>query len=546
MASGHVPTVLRCLRRFLRSVPAAEDNTDAHLLERFVARRDESAFETILQRHGPMVLGVCRRLLRHTEDAEDAFQATFLILARKAAGLRRRELLGPWLYGVATRTATRARVELAKRRAREQRVIPRASEPPDDGPLWRDLRPVLDEEVGRLPERYRGAFVLCYLEGLTNKEAAKQLGCPEGTVLSRLAWARERLRARLTRRGVTLSAGAISAALAEGAAAAVPAELMTTTATAAVAVAAGRAVAATVPAQIAALTEEVLRTMWLTKMKVTVALALAVVVVGIGLGVVYPAPAQGEAQTPSQQAAPPEATATAAPQTGSSLPQPAGGTQPTQGKDPDPSQISVKGEKKSDVDVTKDLIPVLIEALRDKDDEIRAVAGQTLYQLGRKAVPALLPLLSGKDPELRRAAIRILGGMGEGLEEVVVALNRYFLDEKALAEALADQDDSIRVVAQAAVLRLGKVAVPTLVRMLEGKDRQLRGMAATVLGELGSKAREAVPALTRMFQEAKVQQERREILMAISRIVEPPQAGGQPPGPGRGKLPRGPGPSTLP
>src|SRR5262249_31616689 len=146
-------------------------------------------------------------------DAEDAFQATFLILVRKAGSLGRPELLGNWLYGVAYRTAARARAEATRRRFREVPLIDRdlpAKESTPDG-VWRDLRPVLDEEINRLPDKYRAPFVLCYLEGKTNEEAARQLGCPLGTVLSRLARARERLRLRLTSRGLTLSVGLLGA-----------------------------------------------------------------------------------------------------------------------------------------------------------------------------------------------------------------------------------------------------------------------------------------------------------------------------------------------
>src|SRR5262249_12574034 len=148
----------------------------------------------------------------------------------KAGSLGQRDRVGNWLYGVACRTAARARVEAARRRAREGQVVSRTETPPDDAPLWRDLRPVLDAEVSRLPNKYRAALVLCYLEGKTTQEAAQELGCPVGTVLSRLAWARERLRDRLTRRGLTLSAGVLAAALSEQALAApVPASLASTT-----------------------------------------------------------------------------------------------------------------------------------------------------------------------------------------------------------------------------------------------------------------------------------------------------------------------------
>jgi RNA polymerase sigma factor (sigma-70 family) len=516
MASGHVLPVLRCLRDFLRRGQSVDSDPDAQLLQRFVATRDELAFEALLRRHGPMVLGVCRRLLLHAEDAEDAFQATFLILARKAARLRRRELLGPWLYGVASRTAARARVDLARRRNREQQVVPREAEPPDDSLIWRDLRPVLDEEVGRLPERYRAAFVLCYLQGLTNKEAALTLGCPQGTVLSRLAWARARLRSRLTRRGVTLSAAAISSALLPRAAAAiVPAGLMTATTAAVVRRAAG--VVASGP--ITRLTEEVLRAMWMTKVKAIAVLALALAAVGIGLGVMWPAPAQGSPQPAVPQPTQPVAPAPAAagtPREGAQAPQ----DPRAKGKAATP----VVGKEQAREDVTRELIPVLIEALKDKDSQIFITAEQTLRKLGRPAVPAVIPLLSSKYPELRRSAIRILGGMGDGVDEAVAALNRHLLDEEALAEALRDRDGVVQTVAQDTVVRLGKAAVPALVRMVEGKDAHLRAMALDFLGAMGNKAVEAVPALTRVFQKAVVQEERRAALTAISRIVAPSQS----------------------
>src|SRR5262249_38351825 len=158
---------------------------------------------------------------------EDAFQAAFLVLARKAGAIARPESLANWLYGVAYRTAREARTRDAKRRARERERAEKPTVDPNNDLLWRDLRAVLDGEVRRLPDRDGAAFVLGYREGGTNEEAARLLGCPKGTVLSRLAWARQRLRDRLTRRGVTLSAaGAGAAFAAESLAAAVPAELV--------------------------------------------------------------------------------------------------------------------------------------------------------------------------------------------------------------------------------------------------------------------------------------------------------------------------------
>ena len=184
------------------------------LMERFVADADADAFARLVQRHGPTVLGVCRQILRQEHDAEDAFQATFLVLSRKASSIRAAEALPNWLYGVARRLAIRSKSAAARRQAREVALVepPPAPRAPDR--LAEDLAPVLHEEIGRLPDKYRIPFVLCYLDGKTNEEAAQQLGCPSGTVFSRLARARERLRGRLTRRGLALSTGVLTATLA--------------------------------------------------------------------------------------------------------------------------------------------------------------------------------------------------------------------------------------------------------------------------------------------------------------------------------------------
>jgi RNA polymerase sigma factor (sigma-70 family) len=186
---------------------------DNVLLERFTARRDEAAFTALVRRYGPLVLGICRRVLQHEQDAEDAFQAVFCVLARKAGTLRPGTAVGAWLYTVTYRIARKAKANQVRRHMRETDLPDLPA--PDHSPewLWRELRPVLDEEVSRLPERFRRPFVLCCLEGKTNEQAAAQLNCPLGTVLSRLARARERLRARLTRRGLTLSAEMLAVVL---------------------------------------------------------------------------------------------------------------------------------------------------------------------------------------------------------------------------------------------------------------------------------------------------------------------------------------------
>src|SRR6516164_7208194 len=206
MASPSATSVVRYLKGVVQSA-GLHNATDADLLGRIAASGDEIAFSTIVRRHGPMVFQVCRRRLHHWQDAEDAFQATFLVLARKASAIHRPDLLANWLYGVALRTTLKARASGFRRGQREAHVADLEDTPaPADAP-WQSLAPVLDEEVNRLPVKYRTPVVLCYLEGMTNEEAARRLGCAKGTLQSRLAWARRRLCSRLTARGLTFSAG---------------------------------------------------------------------------------------------------------------------------------------------------------------------------------------------------------------------------------------------------------------------------------------------------------------------------------------------------
>src|SRR5438132_981596 len=218
--------------------------SDGHLLDRFLARRDEAAFEALVRRHGPMVLGVCRRVLSNAHDADDAFQAVFLVLVRKAASIQPRDLVGNWLYGVAYRTALEARGILARRRAKERQVhaMPESAAPPveDDA----ELRRVLDEELSRLPDKYRVPIVLCDLGSRTRKQVAALLRIPEGTLSSRLATGREMLARRLKRRGLGVSAAALVAFLTQQASASVSAPLVVATVHAATLFAAGTTAAA--------------------------------------------------------------------------------------------------------------------------------------------------------------------------------------------------------------------------------------------------------------------------------------------------------------
>src|SRR5215471_5365302 len=208
-------------------VPDGAEMTDGRLLDSFIARKDEAAFAALVRRHGPMVFGVCRRVAGNYHDAEDAFQATFLVLARKAASVRPREGVANWLHGVALRTALKAKAMTAKRRVREKQVAEMPEPEAAQQDQWRDLQPLLDQELNGLPENYRLAILLCDLEGKTIKEAAQQLGWPQGSVAGRLARGRKLLAKRLANRGVVLSAGSLLAVVSKNAApAGVPKSLM--------------------------------------------------------------------------------------------------------------------------------------------------------------------------------------------------------------------------------------------------------------------------------------------------------------------------------
>jgi RNA polymerase sigma factor (sigma-70 family) len=299
----------------LRGAALRHDAADGDLLEAFVRGHDEAAFAALVRRHGPMVLGVCRRLLRHAQDAEDAFQATFLVLARKAAAVRPRGQVGNWLYGVARRTALEARRRNARRRGHEQAAMSTHPNSQDAADLWGDLQPLLDDELARLPDKYRTAVVLCDLEGRPRREAAQELRVPEGTLSSRLAGGRKLLAARLRQRGVELGAGALAVLLARQGTPAVPAALATATARVGVVTITGGTAA--VSAEVAALTAEVLRTMWITKYKWAAALLPAALVCGL----MWPSvsePARAEKPLPAvaQAPAPHPARAPAARQEG--------------------------------------------------------------------------------------------------------------------------------------------------------------------------------------------------------------------------------------
>lgn len=268
--AGSTNGIIHRVRHLLRHT---DTSPDAELLARFVADRDGEAFALLVRRHGPMVHGVCRRVLRNDADADDAFQATFLVLARRAGVVRPRSMLGNWLYGVAYRTALEAKRAAAVRRVRERRAAEMKTTAPATDSAEPDLREVLDRELAALSDEYRVAIVLCDLEGLSRKDAALRLAWTEGTLSGRLARARSLLAARLSRCGLSIPAAGLGV-LTGSASASVPVALVESTARIGVLVAAGEA-GAVASAPVAALTEGVMKAMLLTKLK-TMATALVV------------------------------------------------------------------------------------------------------------------------------------------------------------------------------------------------------------------------------------------------------------------------------
>ncbi len=391
--------VLEHLHQIL--APPGGDRTDGQLLARFVAARDEVSFAALVQRHGPMVLGVCRRLLRHAQDAEDCFQAAFLVLARKASTVKC-ESVGSWLYAVAYRTALEARAVNARRRRRERQVedMPHPEVLPSEAQDW---RPWLDYELNRLPEKYRAAIVACDLEGRSRKEAARQLGLAKGTVSSRLARGRRLLAKRLARHGLALSGGALAAALTEGAASAhVPAALVVSTAKAA----AGPLTA--VSTAVGILTKGVLKTMFLTKLKLAVGAVMIVTVFGAS-GLVYRAAGQSAPET----------------------------------KRSDGKPLSEVERLRRENELLKLNLEVVLEKVRAQEAELRALKDDNRL---RYRSMLLWERTTGKQLDVRQEAIKALPAIGdapkkERLQRAVDALEKAL---KELREQMKEPDSGKR------------------------------------------------------------------------------------------------------
>jgi RNA polymerase sigma factor (sigma-70 family) len=320
MANLQAGVLLRHIRKL-----ATGDSTvqvpDRQLLGQFAAQHDESAFSALIQRHGPMVLGVCRRVLNNAHDAEDAFQATFLILARKAAAIRQQESVSGWLYQVAYHTALKARVRSSRRAARERETTALPPADPLAEASWREVHALLDEELQRLPDRYRAPLVLCYLEGQTQEQAAAQLGWTKSTLRRRLEEGRQRLRQRLARRGLAPAAALATLLLTDPVPAALPPALAAATVRTAL------LPAAATPPPLAVLTEGVLATMNTTRLPIALLVLLTLGALAVTVGtLLQPAAAQRPNPSAGRQGPTPAASRTSGNKgAAAALPKPTGG-----------------------------------------------------------------------------------------------------------------------------------------------------------------------------------------------------------------------------
>jgi RNA polymerase sigma factor (sigma-70 family) len=383
MAQAQLNLALRHIRKLV-SAGQGKDLTDAQLLQLFIKNRDESAFAALVERHRRVVWSVCRRVLRHQQDAEDAFQATFLVLARNATSVRSGRAIGSWLYQVAYRIAGRAGAAMAKRRAREKEAGQDAPGRSHCEVAWRELQAVLQEELDRLPEKHRAPFVLCCLNGQSGAEAARQLGWTENTVKARLHQARKIMQQRLARRGITLAAVLCATALA-GPASATPAVLVRSTITKAVLCLENPAAPVLISARVAELMERASKTLFGMKAKLALLVLLAAGV--FALGAVLRA-CQSLAQAPDQTKAM------------------SGG-----GKPSGPALAEKKGSSPAPANPTK--------RVPDKDLTIR---GRVLTPAGKAAVKArvavlfwshLRPQLGQRMPTPAVLAEGRVGGQGE-------------------------------------------------------------------------------------------------------------------------------------
>jgi RNA polymerase sigma factor (sigma-70 family) len=494
MPRSPIGSVLSYIQRLVD--PGSATSTDRDLLTRFVSQRDETAFEALVRRHGPMVLAVCRRLLVDAEAADDAFQATFLVLVKKAAAVPCPERLAGWLHGVATRIAYKARHDRLRRQTLPLDFdIPAAEEPMDDV-MRRELAVILDEEVAQLPQTYQTPFVLCHLAGRSNEEAARELGCPLGTIYSRLARARELLRARLLRRGLVLSTGTLTMTLQSAPApAAVPAALLEQTVSAGRLLAAGQTLTAgVVSTQTLTFMEAALRAMYLAQVKWISVATMFIVVVGTSLGLAYRAlggAAAAPAAAPRVAAADPAAPPRPGPDSNDKLLQEIRTLQ---------DRLKVLQERqKLEGEIQK--IRAQVAALEGKGE---GKGGAVTYR--GQAVEHWLKQLRDCDPATRLSALRAMASIGEELGDDAPRVSVAITDILRTSGPVTILPERWPVVAVGPKKEVG----PKEAKAAEAEAESMRGLfaqatpaqvqfqAIEALAAIGPAANVAVPKLVAM------------------------------------------------
>jgi RNA polymerase sigma factor (sigma-70 family) len=508
VAENKLTSVLRHLRHVV--VRRCDGGLgDAQLLERFVARRDEAAFEVLVWRHGPMVFGVCRRVLGHRHDAEDALQATFLALARQAGTISKRASLASWLYKVAYRTALRARDQSRRHAAGPLPPEGVPDQPSDDPAAAGELRETLDEELNRLPEKYRTLLVLSYLQGLTNEEIAAQLGCPIGTIFTRLARGRAMLRSRLLRRGVALGAGGLAPEFGESATAALPAAFVRATVRGAALFAAGTgAVAGVTSPGALALAEGVLKMMAMNRLKAMAAALVLMTLLGTGAGLLASrtlAGTKGDAPADAPPVAAAPADAPAVPRKESLR---------YGGKTFDEWHTTLATDLKPEVRTEaikalsafgangygQEAATAIVELMRqydmirtDQDDTKVVQAAQAgMRKIGPDAESVLIQELKKGKSNGRLFALTALQLFGEKAKSAV----------PAVVERLKDEDREVRDQAASILPRIDPEGAsgPALGEALV-KDPELGPKAAWALSQFGAKAKPALPQLVQAVRD---------------------------------------------
>ncbi len=470
MTQTSLSPVVRHIRKLV-GADAVRELSDTELLERFIADREERAFAALLRRHGPLVWSVCWQVLHHRQDAEDAFQATFLLLARQAASIRRTEAVPSWLYRVAYRVATKARVNMARQRFQERQVErgSRLSQPchtvspPEAEAAWRELQAVLNEELERLPEKYRAPFLMCCLDGKTGPEAARQLGWKLGTLTSRLTEARRLLQRRLARRGVMLSAVLAAATVARQGAAVASVALAEGTVKAALAFTGHATTAGLVSANAVALVEGMAPKLLVTKLKVATALLLAATVAtGTGIAT-HQALAEKAAAPPS--AAPKEV----------------------------PKAVFAANDKAKPAETKQETKGSVVFGGRVLDPDGKPFAGAKLYLLNHASQGMRKKVLATSTSE---------GRFGFNVAEADVTLPAAIVDDPwnhvfvmAMAEGYGPAFKTVgkRQAAGDLTLQLAKDDVPIVGRILDLQGKPVAGVTVRVRGLYQAKQGDLAP-----------------------------------------------------